>query len=112
MDDAERLSDSKPTQKELQNLNESDWTVLNLDFGIPLFDSNLNAEVCDRITSQQLWQRERLDALMLSQTSLSERLMDFIQSHGDAPTHSDKSTPEVVLPTKNLLFVDGKLIPF
>lgn len=109
LDEAERVS--KPhalPATALEQLDESEWTVLNVDFGIPLFDSQLNAQVCERITSQQLWQRERLDALASTQNSLSERLVDFIRQHIDA-SDSKGSADVVALPTKNLLFVDGKL---
>lgn len=108
LDDADRMLSPRPSAAELEKLNSADWTVLNVDFGIPLFDSSLNAEVCERITSMQLWHRDKLDSLMSVQRSLSERLLDFIREHVDAPADG-KVTLDVVLPTKNLLFVDGKL---
>lgn len=89
--------------------NESDWTILNVDFGIPLFDSQLNREVCDRITSQKLGQRETLDSLMKVQTGLSESLMEFIRHNVDPSTEGKLVASDTVLPTKSLFFHNGKL---
>lgn len=96
----------------LDKWKESDWTVLNVDFGVPLFDSSLNAEVCQMITVRQLWQRETLDSLACVQKSLSSRLLDFISHHVDASAEGKANSHDtlVALPTKNLLFVDGKLV--
>ncbi len=35
------------------------WILLDLSFGIPLFDSELNKGVCERITSNDLWKKDR-----------------------------------------------------
>lgn len=95
---------------EWKESSKSDWTVLNVDFGVPLFDSSLNAEVCQMITAHQLWQRETLDSLACVQKSLSSRLLDFISHHVDVSAEGKANSQDVVaLPTKNLLFVDGKL---
>ncbi|EFX78521.1 hypothetical protein DAPPUDRAFT_53387 [Daphnia pulex] len=93
----------------LEKWNEADWTILNVDFGIPLFDSQLNSEVCDRITSQKLWQRETLDSLMKVQKALSESLMEFIRHNVDISAEGKLVASDIVLPTKNLFFHDGKL---
>lgn len=93
----------------LEKWNEADWTILNVDFGIPLFDSQLNREVCDRITSQKLWQRETLDSLMKVQKALSESLMEFIRCNVDISAEGKLVASDMVLPTKNLFFHEGKL---
>lgn len=89
--------------------------MLNVDFGVPLFDSQLNRDVCDRITSHQLWQREKLDALKKFQSSLSERLIEFIKHHTDTDSCAEwpvqaKAGTDVALPTRPLLFAGGKLV--
>ena len=91
--------------------NAADWTVLNVDFGIPLFDSHLNRTICERITSRQLWNRETLESLIRTHKSLSDQLMEFICSNVDSDGDGDKMAnhPEVALPTRNLLFLNGKL---
>lgn len=35
------------------------WILLDLNFGVPLFDAELNKKICSRITSHGLWKRER-----------------------------------------------------
>lgn len=110
MEDSTRgLSNPRSNLPEVEKWNDTDWTILNVDFGIPLFDSQLNREVCDRITSQKLWQRETLDSLMQVQKSLSERLAEFIRQNVDASTEGKLVPSDMTLPTKNLFFVDGKL---
>lgn len=114
MDDPSQTERSERTKNPpsglLEKWNESDWTVLNVDFGIPLFDSHLNGQVCQRITGRHLWQRETLDSLANVQKSLSDQLLDFISNHVDASAEGKANSQDVVaLPTKNLLFVDGKL---
>lgn len=93
---------------DLENFNAADFTVLNVDFGIPLFDSRLNHDVCNCITSHHLWQRETLEALTNFQKSLSERLLKFIRHYVDCCVES-KSGSDVAMPTKALLFADGNL---
>lgn len=110
MENSTRKSSNPRTYpSDFEKLNQSDWTILNVDFGIPLFDSQLNREVCDLITSQKLWQRETLDSLMQVQKSLSERLVDFIRQNVDASAEGKLVASDMTLPTKNLFFVDGKL---
>ena len=108
MEDPTR-SETRPNPAACEKWKESDWTILNVDFGIPLFDSQLNREVCDRITSQKLWQRETLDSLMQVQKSLSERLIEFIRQNVDASVEGKLVASDTVLPTRNLFFLDGKL---
>lgn len=100
---------SNPVVTQSEKWNESDWTILNVDFGIPLFDSQLNREVCDRITSQKLGQRETLDSLMKVQKALSESLMEFIGHNVDLSSEGKLVASDTVLPTKSLFFHDGKL---
>ena len=114
MDDPSRTERTErvkaPPPGLLDKWKESDWTVLNVDFGVPLFDSSLNAEVCQMITAHQLWQRETLDSLACVQKSLSSRLLEFISHHVDASVEGKANSQDVVaLPTRSLLFVDGKL---
>lgn len=99
---------SQSNSADSEKWNESDWTILNVDFGIPLFDSQLNREVCERITSQKLWQRETLDSLMQVQKSLSEKLTEFIRQNVDVSVEGKLVASDVTLPTKSVFFVDGK----
>lgn len=108
MDDPTR-SESATRPTVVDKWKEADWTILNVDFGIPLFDSQLNREVCDRITSQKLWQRETLDSLTQVQKSLSERLVEFIRQNVDPSAEGKLVASDTVLPTRNLFFLDGKL---
>ena len=38
---------------------DSEWLLLDCSYGIPLFDAEVNREVCDRIVSQGLCSKER-----------------------------------------------------
>lgn len=108
VDEANRSSLSSFNPVDLEKWNDSDWTILNVDFGIPLFDSQLNRDVCERITSHQLWQKDTLDILTEFQQSLSQRLLKFIREFvGNGIDW--KTSLNVPLPTRALLFADGKL---
>jgi hypothetical protein len=87
---------------------EGNWTILTVDYGIPLFDAQLNRSVCERIVSKQIWRKETLDSLVQTHQTLSNLLLDFIHSHVDFPV-DDKITRDVSLPTKNLVFLNGTL---
>ena len=96
-------------EQEQERSSDVNWTVLNVDFGIPLFDSLLNQQVCDRIISQRVWQKETLDALKATQCTVTHQLMEFISAHVDPSTDEPGAVKEVALPTKNLLFCDATL---
>ena len=44
---------------------ESHWHLLDLCFGIPLFDPQLNKDVCQKIVSLRLFKEERYDPLVI-----------------------------------------------
>jgi len=92
-----------------KSTNDAQWTVLNVDFGIPLFDSLLNQQVCDRIINQRIWRKETLDSLKMTQNAMTAQLMQFISNHVDLWAEGKVACSEVTLPTKNLLFSDGTL---
>jgi hypothetical protein len=109
VDPGSEPSNLRANTTQLEKWDEADWTILNVDFGSPLFDSQLNREVCDRITSQKLWQRETLDSLMKVQKSLSDSLVEFIRQNVDISAEGKLVASDMILPTKNLFFHDGKL---
>ena len=44
--------------------NEKDWTLLDVCFGIPLFDDKINKAVCKKIAKFGLCRRERLVVIL------------------------------------------------
>ena len=38
---------------------EANWIILDLNFGVPLFDPDLNQQICTRIIDHGLWKPER-----------------------------------------------------
>lgn len=104
--------------KSPESLKEDEWLLLDLCFGLPLFNTNLNKEVCSRISSLGLFKQESLQELSLSSRTLSLQIMDFIMgwqvqsivsevdSNG-VPQHRDEHCS--LLPSQNILF-DGKSV--
>lgn len=45
--------------RSLEALKEDDWVLLDLCFGLPLFNSTLNKDVCSRISKLGLFKQER-----------------------------------------------------
>lgn len=48
-----------PGRAHLEAFNEADWQLLDMCFGIPLFDPQLNKEVCHKIVSLGLFTDDR-----------------------------------------------------
>ncbi|TDH04120.1 hypothetical protein EPR50_G00149160 [Perca flavescens] len=101
--------------------SEDEWVPLELCFGMPLFSSELNRKVCQKIASHKLCCNESLQELLHSSRKLSLKVLSFVQSFQDGVQPSDLdsgvsnplSQPPaesgVPLPALNLLFKDGQL---
>ncbi|XP_078674348.1 protein FAM91A1-like [Branchiostoma floridae x Branchiostoma belcheri] len=101
---------------------EAEWVMLDMFYGIPLFNGELNTRVCERMAAQGLCRLESLGELLHSSRKLVLQLLDFISENQDLPivpeqggegpapvggtTSQDHGVP---LPTRNLLFHDGRL---
>ncbi|KAF6024527.1 FAM91A1 [Bugula neritina] len=97
------------------------WVLFDCCFGIPLFESKLNKEICDRILSQDLLNSSSLSKLLRSNRRLSLDLLEFVSSHQDLAISGDSvaegsmlpnsSKPDqgIPLPTR-LLYFNGKSI--
>ncbi|CAH1253642.1 FAM91A1 [Branchiostoma lanceolatum] len=101
---------------------EAEWVMLDMFYGIPLFNGELNTRVCERMAAQGLCRLESLGELLHSSRKLVLQLLDFISENQDLPivpeqggdglapvggtTSQDHGVP---LPTRNLLFHEGKL---
>lgn len=98
------------------------WVPLELCFGIPLFNSELNKSVCERVASHSLFRKESLEELLHFSRKLSLQLLDFISHYQDGGS-TESSTPlaphppptvpsteqGVSMPAVNLMFSAGKL---
>uniref|UniRef100_A0A4W3HJ60 Family with sequence similarity 91 member A1 n=1 Tax=Callorhinchus milii TaxID=7868 RepID=A0A4W3HJ60_CALMI len=97
---------------------EHEWMPLELCFGIPLFVSELNQTVCQKIATHGLCGKESLQKLLHSSRKLSLQVLNFVQSFQD-PGDSDSGVATLLnqpppdagvpLPAKNLIFKDGVL---
>uniref|UniRef100_A0AAR2KN50 Protein FAM91A1 n=1 Tax=Pygocentrus nattereri TaxID=42514 RepID=A0AAR2KN50_PYGNA len=93
------------------------WVPLELCFGMPLFSSELNRKVCQRIVSHKLCSKDSLQELLHSSRKLALKVLSFVQSFQPADPDSGVSGPlsqppaeaGVPLPALNLLFKDGQL---
>ncbi|XP_071837437.1 protein FAM91A1-like isoform X2 [Apostichopus japonicus] len=100
---------------------ESEWMLLDLSFGIPLFNDALNKDVCNRMATHRLSQRDNLQELLHSSRRLTLELLKFISEHQDLPVapEADQTVgpgsnqlnlkPSLPFPTRNLIFLDEKL---
>uniref|UniRef100_A0A8C9XQT1 Family with sequence similarity 91 member A1 n=1 Tax=Sander lucioperca TaxID=283035 RepID=A0A8C9XQT1_SANLU len=102
--------------------SEDEWVPLELCFGMPLFSSELNRKVCQKIASHKLCCNESLQELLHSSRKLSLKVLSFVQSFqvktltavsSDSGVSNPLSQPPaesgVPLPALNLLFKDGQL---
>ncbi|XP_068094102.1 protein FAM91A1 isoform X1 [Hyperolius riggenbachi] len=103
---------------------ESDWVPLELCYGIPLFSSELNQNVCKKIAAHGLCGKDSLQHLLHSSRKLSLQVLSFVQwlqesgfaleytsETGTSSMLGQPGPPEagVPLPSKNLIFQDGIL---
>ncbi|XP_059163010.1 protein FAM91A1-like [Physella acuta] len=66
--------------KSPESLQESEWLLLDLCYGLPLFNTSLNKEVCSRISRLKLFKQESLQELLQSSRMLSLKLLEFIMA--------------------------------
>ncbi|XP_043922525.1 protein FAM91A1 [Protopterus annectens] len=117
-------SESTIRQTTEVSTTEQEWVPLELCFGIPLFSSDLNRRVCEKIASHGLCGKESLQKLLHSSRKLSLQVLNFVHSFQeivsvvDSPSETTLSnllSPNpgadmgVPLPAKNLIFRDGVL---
>ncbi|CAM1299012.1 FAM91A1 (predicted) [Pycnogonum litorale] len=94
----------------------SDWTLLNCSFGVPLFDKTLNIAVCNKIVSCGLCGADSLNASTQSSRKMCLRLLKFVADNQissvtlDTRESNETSIFDISLPTKSLLFANGKLM--
>lgn len=67
------------------------WVPLELRFGLPLFDLDLNRQVCHRIEQENMFSAECLRKHSLNSRKLCLRLYDFISDLTGSPTEVVKS---------------------
>uniref|UniRef100_A0A8C9SPP3 Family with sequence similarity 91 member A1 n=1 Tax=Scleropages formosus TaxID=113540 RepID=A0A8C9SPP3_SCLFO len=100
--------------------SEDEWVPLELCFGMPLFNSDLNRKVCQKIISHRLCGKDSLQELLHSSRKLALRVLSFVQSfqRGQpidpdsgiaSPLGQPPAESGVPLPAVNLLFKDGNL---
>ncbi|XP_064874236.1 protein FAM91A1-like [Oncorhynchus nerka] len=103
-------------------LTEDDWVPLELCFGMPLFSSELNRQICRKIASHGLCSKDSLQDLLHSSRTLSLKVLSFVQSFQDGsqgqpdpdsgvsgPLSQPPAESGVPLPALNLIFKDGQL---
>ncbi|XP_078072994.1 protein FAM91A1 [Mustelus asterias] len=115
----EPMADVVPKRIAEASTTEQDWIPLELCFGIPLFVSELNRSVCQKIATHQLCGKKSLQKLLHSSRKLSLQVLSFVQSFQETGnsdtsittlfTQSSSVDVGVPLPAKNLIFKDGVL---
>ncbi|XP_049846407.1 protein FAM91A1 isoform X1 [Schistocerca gregaria] len=105
-------------KRDLENISTdiNRWTLLECSFGIPLFNQEINREICKNILHYKLYQEDSLRQLTHSSRKLCLNLLDFIAKFQELPVLQEelsniynKQLSNVVLPTRNLLFIGGEL---
>jgi len=118
--DLQRQQQQKSPPKRPEN-----WVLLDVNFGVPLFNTDLNKRVCEKIVSCHLWKNESLEKLSHSSRKLCLKLLEFIAEFQDLPVisgnqqtssssamasaKSTKSPDKLAMPTKSLFFDGAKL---
>ncbi|KAL5017599.1 hypothetical protein ScPMuIL_007188 [Solemya velum] len=94
---------------------ENEWVLLECTFGIPLFDADLNNQVCQKIMSRGLFSKNNLEELVHTSRKLSLELLNFIEeqqkkseilSEIGLEAEIGEETP---LPMQNIMFSNGTL---
>ena len=115
--------DDKEAKSTTKTSSKSNWVLLDVNFGIPLFSAELNKCICERIVSHGLLQQESLTSLSQSSRNLCLRLLEFIADFQDLPivcgarpsqqkpnnSFSSSQRSDLALPTRELFFDGRKL---
>ncbi|XP_035227635.1 protein FAM91A1-like [Stegodyphus dumicola] len=98
---------------------EKEWVLLDCSFGIPLFDGQLNSQVCETLLYEQLCSKSSLKNLITSNRKLCLQVLEFISEYQPVildsgrnisfPPNRPGCEQELPLPSENLIFCDGKL---
>eukprot|EP00053_Salpingoeca_punica_P017406 m.167681 g.167681 ORF g.167681 m.167681 type:complete len:749 (+) comp17200_c0_seq1:325-2571(+) len=95
--------------------HDSAWTIVDLNFGLPLMNADVNRVVCHAIQTLGLFSEKSLRKLVETQRQIVLSMMDFIASHQDLPIKVDPNQPgskqQTPLPTRSILCVQGILRP-
>eukprot|EP00047_Mylnosiga_fluctuans_P004767 m.236504 g.236504 ORF g.236504 m.236504 type:complete len:826 (+) comp12981_c0_seq1:40-2517(+) len=93
--------------------NNDGWEVLDVTFGVPIFDAALNRAVCQRIRSMQLLSEKNAEAMSRNQRMLALELLDFIAQNQSLPLALDpEAAPQkqgTPYPTYNVCCVNGTI---
>eukprot|EP01124_Arcella_intermedia_P013588 TRINITY_DN20001_c0_g1_i1.p1 TRINITY_DN20001_c0_g1~~TRINITY_DN20001_c0_g1_i1.p1 ORF type:complete len:752 (+),score=142.19 TRINITY_DN20001_c0_g1_i1:112-2256(+) len=86
----------------------SHWVLQDLSFGIPLFNTDINREVCDKIERWNLFSEENLSTHSTKSRELSLKLLDFISNVNGTHHLLEYGVP---LPTHIIFWTEsGKII--
>jgi len=105
---AKRPTNLKLSVETTQDMVE-EWKLLDISYGVPLFDTELNAEITDRIVKGGLVTEESLASLSGDCEQLKDGLLEFIKENTDSYNsciHAMLDTNEVPYPTKPVWY-DG-----
>eukprot|EP00096_Caligus_rogercresseyi_P011485 TRINITY_DN4523_c0_g1_i1.p1 TRINITY_DN4523_c0_g1~~TRINITY_DN4523_c0_g1_i1.p1 ORF type:complete len:812 (-),score=203.50 TRINITY_DN4523_c0_g1_i1:384-2819(-) len=93
---------------------QDNWTLLELHFGLPLFDSSLNKVISQKIVQNKIWKTINLDKSKERNSKLYEEFAGFISRYGTPTitTTTKSNHTSVPFPSTNLIFADGKLSEF
>jgi len=96
---------ARPNMLNIPNKNPDPdhWQVMDLTFGIPLCDNDLNAAVVSRIVEKGLVKAGSLDNLVTSSKKMANKLLGFVESNRDRSPMFE-TEDEVPLPTRALWF--------
>lgn len=86
----------------------SEWVPLELHFGIPLADEEMNRKVCNKIQKHKLFSESNLSQYSMHSRELSLRLLDFIALYHDGELELDSSG--IPYPNRDIQFDQGKLL--
>lgn len=98
-------------------VKSAQWSLLDCHFGIPLFDRDLNRNVCYRIQKNSLFDREKLNELVTSNRKLFHDIDVFIRDFVDLPSNEQlsangRANQSVPLPSTCVIFDNGKISPW
>ncbi|XP_075161230.1 protein FAM91A1 [Haematobia irritans] len=107
--------DSVSIQQQQQTIAEEDtseeWTLLDVNFGVPLFDVDTNTRICEQIV-RNLSSDENLNELSKKSAEMSEKFYNFIRQclyFEDEHVDHLKIGKNLPHPRINLAFENGKV---
>jgi len=89
---------------------KNEWSLLDINFGMPLRDSEANVQVCEAISKYELFSKQNIEKHVFNSRLLTMDFMEFISSKLSQQDSLQLSTEVLPHPSRTLIFDSKRLL--